>query len=80
VLPTGTTTTQVHNCADWLTSIEHRESDGTLISQIDYEHDFIGNRTRAEHSPSGEVTCWSPAFRWLRCALPEAALWSAAAG
>ena len=25
VLPNGTTTTQVFNCADWITKIEHRE-------------------------------------------------------
>jgi RHS repeat-associated protein len=59
LLPNGATTTQVYNCADWLTSIEHRAEDGTLISQIDYTHDFVGNRTRADHAPSGEITTWT---------------------
>jgi YD repeat-containing protein len=54
LLPNGATTTQVYNCTDCLTSIEHRAKNGTLISQIDYMHDFVGNRTRAITPPAAK--------------------------
>ena len=54
----GSLTTHVYDCADRVTRIEHRQSDGTLINLTTYTYDDVGNRTRAAES-GGVVTTWS---------------------
>jgi len=56
-LPNGAYTTYNYSNRNWLTSLQNRKSDATLVSSYAYAHDYVGNRTSMTEA-NGDVSSY----------------------